>query len=90
MEHDKLVARKRAQSLWRFMQLIEASRHQAERLDALAPSIPEQLRSTLASAAGQLRECANELHAMWMTNERSDDGAAGNVQRAGAPARQFS
>ena len=93
MERDKLIARERMESLWRFMQVIEASRHHAERLDALAPRIPEQLRSALLGAAGQLRECAVELHAVWMADEpkkaTSSDAVVQDIQLDGAAVRQF-
>jgi|GEM_PF-4722991 len=65
VEQDKVLARERARDLWRYMQLIEASRHRAEMLELMAHDGRQADRTILAEVAAQLRDLADELHALW-------------------------
>jgi hypothetical protein len=61
---DKLAARQQASELWRFMQLVEATRHLADRFEAsrsLGSPIAHEVHRTHAA---QLREIAERLYAL--------------------------
>jgi hypothetical protein len=82
VEQDKVLARERARDLWRYMQLIEASRHRAEMLELMAHNGPQPDRTVLAEVAAQLRDFADQLHALW---ERDQAAPPARVRDFAAP-----
>ena len=61
---DKLIARERTNKLWRYMQWVEKNRHLAEQLEHEAASGSAQDPKLFTDIAAQLREIAEQLHAL--------------------------
>jgi hypothetical protein len=82
VEQDKVRAREHARDLWRYMQLIEASRHRAEMLELMAHDGRQPDGTVLAEVAAQLRDFADQLHALW---ERDEAAPSAEVRNFAAP-----